>query len=275
MWSQFSKLGPLVLLRAREPDSVDEDVPIGARGSDGRTLWTRDLRVLPGVAAPEEPNPAPARRSHQRALQARARGAPDRALELLADAQRLAPTWPQPVYDEAQCRLERADAHGALRAFRRVVELAPRGFSSAIPAVDALERELAGDLPRGLYAAFVAIEARSDRRRLVGLLWQLADQVPEFAPAWFRLAELEGDPKRRLSLVDRGLGARPDRHTQGMLLILRALTLYAVGARDEAIQTLGELALEADSTLETEALAKASLRHILGTRPLPEVRVRA
>ena len=48
-----------------------------------------------------------------------------------------------------------------------------------------------------------------------------------------------------------------------MLLINRAMILHRRGDRDGAIKILGELALDPESTLGTETLAKATLAQVV------------
>jgi hypothetical protein len=51
----------------------------------------------------------------------------------------------------------------------------------------------------------------------------------------------------------------PDPETKGVLLINRAIILHRQGDRESAVTILGELALDPQSTLGTEMLAKSTL----------------
>ena len=61
-----------------------------------------------------------------------------------------------------------------------------------------------------------------------------------------------------------GLEQDPDPDTKGMLLINRAMLLHHHGDRDGALAILGELALDPQSTLGVEMMAKAMLAQIVG-----------
>jgi hypothetical protein len=77
------------------------------------------------------------------------------------------------------------------------------------------------------------------------------------------LSSLLEDADARLRAITRGLEHDPDLETKGMLLINRALVLHRRDDRDGAVKILGELALDPQSTLSTEALAKATLAQVL------------
>ena len=42
--------------------------------------------------------------------------------------------------------------------YRKTLELSPRGFFTAITALDTLNREQRGELPAGLYLAYLSLE---------------------------------------------------------------------------------------------------------------------
>jgi hypothetical protein len=148
------------------------------------------------------------------------------------------------------------DTANATRCYRKTVELAPRGFFTAITALDSLEREQRGDLPTGTYQAYLSLEAVTEPTRKVELVHRLAAQVPRFAPAWNDLASALRDDAEKLAAIEKGLAAGPDTETKGMLLINKALVLNRAGDRDGATKLLGELALDAEATQRTEQLAK-------------------
>src|SRR5262249_59470647 len=76
------------------------------------------------------------------------------------------------------------DAENARKHYRKAVELAPRGFFTAITALDTLEREAKGDLPAGTYLAYLSLEWVDDPGKKAAAVAQLVKQAPRFAPAW-------------------------------------------------------------------------------------------
>ncbi|HET8924242.1 MAG TPA: hypothetical protein VFN26_14730 [Candidatus Acidoferrum sp.] len=143
--------------------------------------------------------------------------------------------------------------------YRKTLELSPRGFFTAITALDTLEREKKGDLPTGTYLAYLSLEWAQDPVQKIKAVRQLVEHLPQFAPAWKELAALTNDDKERIAALDRGLAADPDAETKGTLLVNKALVLNLRGEHEGAVRLLGELALDPNSTLGTEYLAKASL----------------
>jgi tetratricopeptide (TPR) repeat protein len=151
------------------------------------------------------------------------------------------------------------DYEAARTDYQKTVELAPRGFFTAITALDVLTREQKGEFPPGIYLAYLSLEWQSDRVKKLDMVRNLVDRYPQFAPGWKELANLlEHDPDR-LAAIESGLAAEPDAETKGMLLINKALILDRQGHHDEAVKLLGQLALDPKSTVGTEQLAKATL----------------
>ena len=102
--------------------------------------------------------PAEAESFHNQARQAGGAGDYKKAITLLERASNLAPAWPYPIYDMAFTCLLMEDTENARKRYRKVVALAPRGFFTAITALDALDREAKGDLPAGTYLAYLSLE---------------------------------------------------------------------------------------------------------------------
>jgi hypothetical protein len=50
------------------------------------------------------------------------------------------------------------DFDGAKTYYEKTLELSPRGFFTAITAVDTLRREQTAELPTGTYLAYVSLE---------------------------------------------------------------------------------------------------------------------
>ena len=233
------------------------------RSADGRTLTKEDLRGVTGMFRWEIIGKtgvsAEAESLHKQGRRAGAAGAYNKALNLLTRASNLAPGWPYPIYDMAYTFLLMNDADNARKYYRKTLELAPRGFFTAITALDALEREKKGDLQAGTYLAYLSREWLDDPGKKAELVRLLVTKVPRFAPAWEDLANTLDRDVDRLAAIERGLAAEPDPETKGMLLINKALVLDRAGDHNGAVKLLGELALDPESTYGTEHLAKASL----------------
>jgi len=237
------------------------------RGADGRTLRTEDLQGVTGTPRYEilggADVPAEAESLHQQARQVGGAGEYKKALALLERASQLAPRWPYPVYDMAYTYMLMKDFGNARRYYGKTVELSPRGFFTAITALDTLTREQKGNLPAGTYLAYVSLEWIDNPGKKAEAVRQLVKLVPRFAPAWEALANiLPNDDPERLVTIERGLAAEPDAETKGMLQINKALVLDRQGDHESAVQLLGELALDPKSTYATEQMAKASLMMI-------------
>ena len=147
--------------------------------------------------------------------------------------------------------------------YSKTVQLSPRGFFTAITALDALEREQKGDLPVGTYLTYISLEWIDDPGEKAKAVRRLVKRLPHFAPAWEELATLCDKDSERLAATEKGLAADPDAETKGMLQINRALVLHRNGDNDGAVRLLGELALDQHSTFATEQLAKATLATLL------------
>ena len=234
------------------------------RNADGRTLTMDDLRGATGTVHYEifglEALPAEAKSLHQQARQAGGAGDYKRALALLERASQLAPRWPYPVYDMAYTYMLMKDFDSARQYYAKTVELFPRGYFTAITALDTLTREKNGNLPAGTYLAYVSLEWIDNPEKKAEVVRQLVKSVPQFAPAWKELASIlpDGDPNL-LATIEKGLAADPDAETKGILRINKALVLNGQGNHESAIRLLGELALDPKSTYATEQMAKVSL----------------
>lgn len=224
-------------------------------GYNGRVQW----EVIGADAVPPE-----AAQLHQQARQAGEGGDYDRAVALLDEAHQLAPDWPYPLYDKAFTYVLQGEVERAEEYYAQVDRLAPRGFFTCKTALDGLRRELAGELPAGFCKAFATLEWIRDPAEKREILEGVTESFPGFAPGWNALSNLLEDPDACLEAVTRGLAADPDADTRGMLLIRRALILHGRGQSAEALQILGELALDPDSTLAAESIAKYALAQMVG-----------
>jgi tetratricopeptide (TPR) repeat protein len=272
-WGLGVFVGLAVQMWAEQSGAIRENVMsetqnsmIVFRRADGRVLTMDEIQDVGAVrweliGASDVPGEAKA--LHEKGRLAGSSGQYEDAVALFTEACELAPAWPYPVYDRAFTRLLAHDVDGARADYRRTVDLAPRGFFTAITALDALVREQKGELPGGTYLAYLSLEWTNDRARKKELVHQIVERAPRFAPAWKELALLADQGPERLHAIEMGLTAEPDVETRGMLMINKALILYQQGNRESAVRLLGELALDPASTLATEHLSKATLAMIV------------
>lgn len=192
-----------------------------------------------------------------------ARGDADAAIDYLQKAANAAPDWPYPLYDEAFSYLLHEDYGRAFELYKRVDELAPRGFFTVKTAVDTLRKEEAGELPEGTYLSYVSLEWVKDPGEKEQVLDALAAQIPGFAPIWKEKALLTSDAEQCLTCLENGLASDPDATTKGFLLLNKALILSRRGKKKDAIDLLGELALDPFYPVNVEQLAKSTLSTII------------
>ncbi len=240
------------------------------RDEKGRELMEADLAGLTGSFNWElvggDNVPEKAQELHRQGRQAGGNGDNDKALALFTQASREAPKWPYPVYDAAFTYLLKGDAEKAEEFYTTVDKMAPRGFFTAKTALDCLRREKAGDLKSGTYLLYVMLEWEKDPGRKKAILEQMVQRFPKFPAAWKDLALLQDDSNVKQEMIENGLSHAPDGETKGILLINKALTLNEQGRHAEAIRILGELALDPESTLSTQHLAKVALASLVKKR---------
>ena len=147
--------------------------------------------------------------------------------------------------------------------YGKTLELSPRGFFTAITALDTLTREENGDLPIGTYLTYLSLEWTEGEANKNDAVREMVKTAPQFAPAWKEFALLCYNDDERLRAIESGLAARPDAETKGMLEVSKALVLDLRGDRASAVRLLGELALDPKSTFRTEHSAKAALSILL------------
>jgi tetratricopeptide (TPR) repeat protein len=259
-------LAPAVMFIACTPGTggaVKEAEVIVFRDADGRVLTLEDLKGVDGTFSYEIVGtagvPAEANTLHQRARKAGERGEHQQAIALLTEASELAPQWPYPIYDRAYTYLLMKDFDAARADYKRTVGLAPRGYFTAITALDILDREEAGEFPPGTYLAYLMLEWIDDSPQRIDMTRRIVNTLPRFAPGWKDLAYFAQQDAERLAAIENGLAATPDAETRGMLQINKAVILDRRGDHEEAVRLLGELALDPHSTYGTEQLAKAAL----------------
>lgn len=236
--------------------------------ASGRILTADDIAGVSGTVNWQvvggEHVPAQARELHRLGCEAGGRSEYDQAMELFAQAEALAPNWPHPRYDAAFTALLMGDNDKAEEYYSQVDRLAPRGFFTCKSTLALLRRERAGSLFPGFTKAFLQLEWMRDREQKRAVLQGIVAKYPDVPQVWEQLASLLQDPQDKLRAIDNGLAEGPDIDTRGMLLLHKALALSSSGDRPGAVALLGGLALDPDAGLAAEALAKFTLRTLVG-----------
>lgn len=229
----------------------------------GRVLTASDLAQASGSFTWEIVSSTPvsdaARKEHALGRAAGQRGEHRAALAHFAAASKMAPAWPYPFYDTAFTYLLQKDFDQAYTYYRRVDQMAPRGFFTVKTAVHSLQMEREGALPQGTYLHYLSLEWEADKQKARQMAHAMARMHPGFAPAWKTAASLENDLGKRAQLLEAGLKARPDAETRGFLLLNKAQVLHEQNKTPQAQAILGALALDPGSPRDIEALAKRSL----------------
>jgi tetratricopeptide (TPR) repeat protein len=233
------------------------------RGADGKTLTLDDLQPVSASFQYENIGrkdlPAEAEALHRQASQACETGDYDKAIALLERSIEMAPDWPYPTYDLACTYFLKGDFIAATKFYKKTVEMVPRGYFTAITALDTLQREQKGELPFGTYRTFVGLDEFEEPEERAAEVRKLVKGVPGFAPGWKELADVMTNDGERLSAIEKGLAAEPDPETKGQLLVGKAMILERQGNRQAAVRLLGELILDPYSTFATEQLARSNL----------------
>ena len=128
--------------------------------------------------------PTEAESLHKQARRAGGSGDYKKAVTLLEHACKLAPQWPYPAYDMAFTYLLMKDTENARKHYHKTVELAPRGFFTAITALDSLVREENGELPAGTLRRVPVLGVMDDPGKKAETVRQLVKRIPPFAPGW-------------------------------------------------------------------------------------------
>ena len=200
---------------------------------------------------------------HERGRALCAEGDVSAGLELLYRAHQRVPTWPYPPYDMAYSYLLAGELEQAERWYAVVERLAPRGFFTATTSLATIRRERRGGLPEGFSRAYASLEWLPPAQRRAALE-ELVVEFPDFAPAWKDLVGLVDSDERRLTAIEHGLAADPDRETAGVLHLNHALLLDRRGHRADALVIVQSLLADPDTTLATEAFARKVLAQLGG-----------
>jgi tetratricopeptide (TPR) repeat protein len=250
-------------------DAETSQAEVIFRSKDGKVLTVEDLDQATGnydfeiVGGGDYEISVEANRLHQQGRQLGAAGKYEESSDCFLKAHQLAPKWPYPLYDLAYNYLLKEDFEKAREYYTKTVELAPRGFFTAITALDTLEREAAGDLPERTYLSYLSLEWVEEGEQKSQMVKLLTEKYPDFAPGWKEYALLCEAPADSLAAIEKGLTADPDAETEGILLLNKAMTLNEMGQHAEAVDILGNLAVDPSTTFGNEQLAKQMLRRII------------
>ncbi|MHA1977943.1 MAG: tetratricopeptide repeat protein [Candidatus Hodarchaeales archaeon] len=203
-----------------------------------------------------------AKELHQKARVYGQSGNYAKAIELLEEAHRAAPKWPYPLYDLAFTYLLKQDFRNAFLNYEKVDKLAPKGFFTSKVALYTLKKERRGELPQGMYLAYLQLEWIDDPKEKRDKVNLLIEHFPNYSPAWKELFYLLTDTSERKKAIESGLKTNPDPETKGVLLINKALLFDMENKTQEAIKILGELIFNSNSTLATIELARFTLSSV-------------
>ena len=230
--------------------------------SQGRKVTLEEINSANGSYKYEvlggEKIPAEANLLHQQGRAAGAKGDYAGAIKLFEQATQLAPDWPYPGYDAAFTYLLMNDPVNAKKFYKKTVELEPRGYFTAITALDSLEREEKGEIPQGTYLAYLFIEDLKTPEEKLAAAKKILGRVPSFAPTWKEVAVYSEDVAEQDSAMEKALSLNPDPETKGVLEINRASHLFKKDPK-QAVKTLSELILDPKSTYGTQQMAKITL----------------
>jgi tetratricopeptide (TPR) repeat protein len=205
--------------------------------------------------------PESAKQLHNKARELGQKGNFEKSIELLLEANRIAPKWPYPLYDLAYTYLLQNDFENALKYYRLTDSLAPNGFFTSKTALYTLEREKKGVFKIGLYKMYISLEWIDSPTEKLEMTKKLVSSFPSFAPGWKDYASLlEGD--ERESAIQKGLELDSDMETKGTLQINHALILDKKGQTDKAKDILTTIIFDSQSTYGNIEMAKYVLNSI-------------
>jgi tetratricopeptide (TPR) repeat protein len=240
------------------------------KDKDGKILTAADLQNVTGSVeweiGDDEKIPEEARALHEEGRAFGQKGEFVKAAAALERASQVAPDWPHPVYDLAYTRLLEGKFDEALAGYARVDQMAPRGFFTTKTALWTLEREKSGQYLRGTYLAYLSIEWAKTESEKRDIAKKLVEKFPDFAPGWKELGVLTKDSDESFRCFERGLSASPDAETYGMLAVNKALRLFQIGKKAEALNILGDLAMDPKSSLASAQVAKATLANLINSK---------
>lgn len=247
---------------------VTEEDAIIFKDDAGHVITASDLKDVSGkvnwevVANANVPQEA--MDLHAAARQLGSEGNYKEGEQKLLKAHEIAPKWAFPIYDLAYTHLLQNNFQKALKYYKLTNELAPNGFFTAKTAYWALQKELDGTFPAGLYLAFITLEWTDSPEEKIQIAKGIVEKFPQYAPAWQLLGNTLNDTKERLSAIESGLAVEADQETKGVLLINKAIVLNLLGESDNAKDILGKLIFDSNTTLANIELAKYVLSSFVG-----------
>ncbi|BDD04594.1 hypothetical protein [Aureibacter tunicatorum] len=158
------------------------------------------------------------------------------------DAAKLAPEWPEPLYEIAFIYLIQTKFDRALEFYHKVDALRPGGYFTTKVAIWGLEMEVQKKYPEGLYVAFAQVDWTKNKTRRLEILEEIVEKFPDYAPAWRKLSDELELPEDRMIAINRGLECEDlDIESSGGLLINKALVTQMLGDKQGAKQQLKAL----------------------------------
>ena len=236
------------------------------KDSSGQVLTKSDLNGFSGTASwevlSEQTVSQEARDLHNAGREFGQKGDYANAIKNFELASEIDLKWAYPVYDLAYTYLLMGEQEKSHEYYLKVDSMEPRGFFNYKAAVYSLKVENDGVFPQGLYQFYLTVEWM-DSAKKIQTLQLISKKYPKFAPVWKDLISFAADDKAALAFIDNGLAAEPDIDTYGILKVNKALILHRSDKSNEAIKILGELALNPNSSIATEKIAKQTLFNLL------------
>jgi tetratricopeptide (TPR) repeat protein len=205
--------------------------------------------------------PESAKQLHNKAREFGQNGNYEKSIELLLEANVLAPKWPYPLYDLAYTYLLKDDYENALKYYRLTDSLAPKGFYTSKTALYTLENEKKGAYKSGLYKMYLSLEWINNPTEKMEITKKLVSGFPAYAPGWKEYAALS-EGEERENAINKGLELDSDIETRGMLLINKALVLDNKGETNNARDILISVIFDTQSTYGNIEMAKFVLNNI-------------
>lgn len=186
----------------------------------------------------------------------------DDAIKMLKASNQIEPTWAQPLYDIAYASVQKGDFITALDYYKQVDKLEPKGFFTSKTAIWALEKENIGVFHEGMYKTYLRL-GKLTAEEQQGLVANILEEYPNYAPAWVNYAGHLKDKKERLAALEKGLASDPDIETKGVLLVNKAFAMSQLGEKDAAIKILGQLMFDENTSKTNQEMARSVIARIV------------
>lgn len=239
------------------------------KDSTGKVLTKNDLEGFSGTASweivSENTVSSKATELHNMGRELGQKGDYENSIVQLQLAAKEDPKWAYPVYDLAYTYMLMGNFEEAHKYYKKVDQMAPRGFFTVKTALYTLNGEKDGKFPKGLYMAYLSTEWLDGAKKIESLQ-NISQKVPNYSPVWKDLISYAANDEAAMKFIENGLSGSPDPETYGLLLINKALILHRNNKQEEAISILGALALDSKSSMGTEKLAKKTLAHLVGEK---------